>query len=310
MNERRHLKGSLLIELLVVCALIALFLPLVVTALVRMQERHLLAQTYQDQQTIKAAIDAHFQAQWARLVPASCLVSDDLFLTIESGMSPPLRLATRIVDKESDWLRGVDYGLCRGSVSVADNPFETRLSCHWKVGDNVRFSSCESYHQGQVLSVSAQKSSIQLAGDTFTEGNFAEGKVTESAIGQSGIIESQDGFYWYVSEGKEGRNAFWRTPLESGNSLELWNGVERLSVFPLLDDDQDGMVDALDTRYGHFALSHLRGLWVEYQYRLNDCKSERNTQLEQEYLSMRGDVWRYSSPCQGVGNQIIVLKGI
>lgn len=300
MSKRHNLHGSLIIELLVVCSLVALLLPFLVVALLRMQERHLLIKTYQDQQVIKAAIDAHFQAQWSRLRPASCLIDESLFLIIESGMSPPLRLATRTIDKESDWLRAVDYGLCRGTVRVNGNPLDTSLSCHWKAGDSVRFSSCESYFPGQILSVSAQHSRIELIG----------GELVEDAIGQSGIIESQDEFYWYISEGKGGQNAFWRTPRESGNSLELWSGIERLSVFPLLDDNLDGRVDALDTGYGQFSLAKVRGLWVEYQYRLHDCKSERDTQLAQDYRSMRGETWRYFSPCQGVGNQIIVLKGL
>lgn len=298
MMIRRQAKGSLLVELLVVCALIALFLPFVVSALARMQERHLLGQTYQDHQAIRAAIDAHFRAQWGRLIPASCRIEDSLFLTIESGGSPPPRLASRALDDRSDWIRGTDYGLCRGTVSVQENPLETSFSCHWKAGDSVRFSSCDTTFQGQIISASSQKSMVQLSG----------GSAADSAIGQSGIIESQDGFYWYVSKGKEGRNAFWRTPEESGNALELWDGIERLSFFPLLDTNQDGKVEALDTRYGRFALNVLRGVWVEYQYQLNDCKSQRHTQFQREYLSMRGDVWRYTSPCQGVGNHIIVLK--
>jgi hypothetical protein len=293
MNQRQNIKGSLLIELLVACGLIALFLPFLVIAIARMQERHLLAQTYQDQQTIKAAIDQHLKAQWARLLPASCAIDESLFLIIESGMSPPIRLATRRIDKDSDWVKGVDYGLCRSSVTVRKNPMETTMSCHWKVGERATFSSCESHYNGHIFSESSSKSLIQLDDN--------------SAIGQSGIIQSEDGFYWYVSEGKDGWNALWRTPEESGNSLELWNGLERFAVFPLLDDSQDGLVDTLDTQYGRFPLKNLRGLWVEYQYRLSDCKADRDAEFLQEYASMRGEKWHYYSPCQGVGNQIIVL---
>ncbi|NLQ18423.1 hypothetical protein HGG82_12440 [Marinomonas sp. M1K-6] len=299
MNRRVHLHGGLLVELLLVCALIAMFLPFLVTALSRLQERHLLAETYQQQQALNAAIEAHFQAQWSRLVPANCRPNDALFLTIQSGASPPDRLASRSVAADSDWLQGRDYGLCRRAIEVSENPFESTLACHWKAGDRVTFSSCESYYQGEVLSVSTHKSVIQLAGDGTADG----------AIGQSGMLESQDGFYWYVSKGKDGLNAFWRTPEESGNSLELWNGIERLSVFPLLDNNQDGLVDTLDTRYGDIRLTHLRGLWVEYQYRLSDCLAIDDQWQTQEYTSMRGDSWQYASPCQGVGNQIIVLKG-
>jgi len=296
MSRSRHMKGSLLIEMLVVCTLISLFLPFLINALARLQERHLLAQTYQDQHQIKAAINAHFQAQWARLVPANCALDDALFVTIQSGELPPLRLASRTVSSGADWLKGTDYGLCRSAVTVSSNPFETTLSCHWKAGDKATFSSCDTYFSGQVVSVSSRKSTIKLTDDL--------------AIGQSGVIESQDGFYWYVSPGKDGGDAFWRTPEESGNSLELLNGIERLSVFPLLDENGNGLVDSLDTRYGQFALKKLRGLWVEYQYRLSDCKSNRQKAFLQDYHSMREGIWHYSSPCQGIGNDIIVLDGM
>lgn len=292
---KANLRGSLLIELLVVIALVSLFLPFLVTALSRLQERHVLAQTYQDQHKIKAAIDAHFKAQWARLVPANCSDDVDVFLTIQSGSIKPDRLSSRTLMEDSDWLRGVDYGSCRMSVMVSENPFDTTLDCHWQAGDNITFSNCAASFSGQVLSVTSTKSTVQL------EEGFA--------LGQSGIIESQDGFYWYLSPGKDGFGAFWRTPEESGNSLELWNGVERLTVFPLLDEDDDGAVDVLDADYGDFSLKNVRGLWVEYQYRLSNCKSSSGVQLDQNYVSMRGDTWHYSSPCQSVGNQLIVLKG-
>lgn len=293
MNQRHSIKGSLLIELLVVCGLIALFLPFLVMAMARMQERHLLAHTYQDQHTIKAAIDAHIKAQWERLLPVGCVIDESLFLTIESGVSPPIRLATRHIHKDSDWVKGVDYGLCRSSVTVRTNPLETAMTCHWKAGDSAIFSSCESHYKGHIFSESRSKSLIQLDSDL--------------AIGQSGIIQSEEGFYWYLSEGKDGWNALWRTPEGSGNSLELWNGIERLAIFPMLDNNQDGFVDTLDTQYGRFPLAKLRGLWVEYQYRLSHCKIDRDVGFQTEYHSMRGETWHYDSPCQSVGNQIIVL---
>ncbi|ETX11034.1 hypothetical protein MUS1_11675 [Marinomonas ushuaiensis DSM 15871] len=299
---KAHLCGSLLVELLVVIVLVSLFLPFLVTALSRLQERHLLAKTYQDQHKVKAAIDAHFKAQWTRLVPANCNDDADVFLTINSGLFKPDRLSSRTVMDNSDWLRGVDYGSCRTSITVSKNPFDTPLDCHWKVGDSMTFSNCAASYSGQVLSVTSTKSTIQLDDDFTLE-------LSGSLESQSGVIESQDGFYWYLSPGKDGLAAFWRTPEESGNSLELWNGVERLAVFPLLDENNDGLVDTLDTRYGDYSLKSVRGLWVEYQYRLSNCKSSSGVQLDQNYISMRGDTWHYASPCQGVGNQIIVLKG-
>lgn len=289
-----RLQGSLLIELLLVCLLISLFLPSLVTTVSSLQNRYMLAQTYQEQRTFKAAIDAHFQSQWARLIPANCADDSSLFLTIQSGKLVPDRLSSRIVSADSDWLKGVDYGSCRIGMTVERNPFDITLDCHWKSGDRAVFSSCDAYSIGQITALSGSRRTIQLNSD--------------GVIGLSGILESEDGFYWYLSPGKNGGTAFWRTPEESGNSLELLNGIERLSIFPLLDSDNNGSVDTLSTGYGDFSLKQVRGLWVEYQYHLNDCKSERGAQLDQIYESMRGETWHYSTPCQNVGNHIIVLK--
>ena len=304
---RSKIQGSLLLELLVVVLLISLFLPFLVSALGRLQERQLLAQTYQDQHKFKAAIDAHFSAQWARLVPANCSDNDALFLTIGSGAFKPDRLSSRTVMADSDWLQGSDYGACRASITISENPFEITLDCHWKAGDSMTFSHCAASYSGQVLSVTSSNSTRQLEGG-FTFGGLLEGE-SDPLESQSGVIESQDGFYWYLSPGKDSGTAFWRTPEESGNSLELLNGIERLAIFPLLDNGDSGSVDTLATGYGNFSLKSLRGLWIEYQYRLDDCHSERGVQLDQEYFSMRGETWHYRSPCQGIGNQIIVLKG-
>ncbi len=289
----REQRGSLLIELLLVVLLLSLFFPFLVSALSSLQERHLLAQTYQEQQVFKAAIDAHFQSQWARLLPANCAEDSTLSLTIESGANKPDRLSSRTVLTESDWLQGKDYGSCRIGVTVTENPFVTELDCHWKSGDSASFSSCQAYVSAQVIGLSGSKSTIQLDDD--------------SALGVSGMLESQDGFFWYLSPGKDGDSAFWRTPEESGNSLELFNGIERLAVFPLLDQDNNGTLDAISTAYGDYALRDIRGLWVEYQYRLSNCKAQ-SSQMDQAYVSMRGDTWHYATPCQSIGNSIIRLR--
>ncbi|TYL47577.1 type II secretion system protein [Marinomonas sp. IMCC 4694] len=288
-------QGSILIEMLVACVLIAIFLPLLVVASTRLQERHRLAQAYQDQFEIKAAIEAHFQAQWARLVPANCYPDDTALLTIGSGMSPPVRLASRKVAESSDWIKGTDYGLCRRSLTVHENPLEVSMACHWRVGDPVVFSSCNAGFSGQLTYVNSRGNRSRIAFDD------------EDVIGQSGVIESQNGFYWYLSPGKDGREAFWRTPAESGNSLELFNGIERVAIFALLDENNDGLVDALGASYGDVSLKKLRGLWVEYQYHLRDCGVQKMTLSMREYVSMRGETWSYFAPCQGVGNQIIIF---
>lgn len=299
--QRRNQRGSLLLEVMVACLLISIILPILVMALSSFQQRQVLAQRYQDHQNRRAAINAHFRAQWSRLIPAHCFEDSILTLTIQPGHNLPSRLSNRSVENHSDWLLGVDYGACRTSLAVSSNPFTTSIDCHWKAGNEVTFSSCGVSVKGQLLSVYNSGSSIQLENDT--------------ALGHSGIVESEDAFYWYLREGKDGSTAFWRTPVLSGNSLELMNGIERLALFPLLDTSNDGFVDSLATNYGDFSLQQVRGIWVEYMYRLTDCQEEqgvfsRQENIIQEYTSMRGEAWLYQSQCQAVANQIIKLRSV
>ncbi|MCB5161344.1 hypothetical protein [Marinomonas algarum] len=297
MRLSASLKGSLLLEVLVVCLLIALFLPFLVSALANVQNRHLLAQQYQNQFALQSAIETHFQAQWTRLLPAGCSLDERASITIQSGSIPPDRLASRRVFSESDWLYGESYGLCQGSFTVTENPQqEIALACHWKEGETARFITCRDHYLGQIIDINSRGN----VSDIMFE--------SDDVIGQSGILASQDGFYWYLSPGKDGSRAFWRTPAIKGNSRELFKNIERLAIFPLLDLDGDGAVDALATEYGEFSLEQVRALWVEYQYRLSDCRESLSDQAAQEYVSMRGDQWIYRSPCQHVGNQIINLQ--
>ncbi|MCV2403275.1 type II secretion system GspH family protein [Marinomonas sp. C2222] len=300
-RQRGNQRGSLLLEMMVACLLISIILPTLVVALSSFQERQALAQRYQDHQNRRAAINAHFHAQWSRLIPAHCFEDSSLTLTIQSGHNLPSRLSNRSVKSHSDWLLGSDYGACRTSLTVNSNPFTTSMDCYWKAGDEVTFSSCGVSVKGQLLSVSSSGTSIELENDT--------------ALGHSGIVESEDAFYWYLREGKDGSTAFWRTPAFSGNSLELMNGIERLALFPLLDTSNDGFVDSLSTHYRDFALQQVRGIWVEYLYRLTDCQEgqgafSRQESITQEYTSMRGEVWLYKSQCQAVANQIIKLRSV
>ncbi|AEF54167.1 hypothetical protein [Marinomonas posidonica] len=295
MRSRVALAGGILFELLIACAVLSLCLPFMMSALRDIQGEQFKRQVYQQGQSLQSAIDAHFRSQWQRLLPAQCQLNSEASLTIQSSAKPPKRLSARSLLAGSDWLLARDYGLCRASIEVTENPLTVALACHWKSGDQVRFSSCNGSFLGQVMAVSSQGAKV-----TFD---------TDQVLGQSGVIASEDSFYWYLAEGKTGQGALWRSPEVSGNALELWNGIERLSIFPLLDQDQNGFVDTLDTRYGHYALQHVRALWVEYQFRLGDCQVDQEKEAPQRYLSMRGEEWQYQRPCQQVGNQIIDLQG-
>ncbi|RBO82351.1 hypothetical protein [Marinomonas aquiplantarum] len=296
MVSRIRLMGGILFELLIACAVLGFCLPFMMNALRDSQDEQLKRHAYQQGQSLQSAIDAHFRSQWQRLRPAQCQLNSEVFLTIQSTANAPERLSARALVAGSDWLLARDHGLCRGSLEVTENPLTVALDCHWKVGDPVRFSSCDRSVLGQVEGISSQGAQVAFA--------------AENLIGQSGVIASEDGFYWYLAAGKTGQSALWRSPEVSGNALELWNGIERLSILPLLDQDQNGFVDTLDTRYGHYALQQVRALWVEYQYRLGDCHLDLTETVPLSYLSMRGEEWQYHPPCQQVGNQIIDLQGM
>jgi hypothetical protein len=301
MNEQRkplpqsRLAGSILLELMLVCALLAILLPLLVSPFWQLQKRHSLILTYLDQAKYQTALGAQFTAHWARLLPAGCYLDSTLSLTIGSAQNVPVRLSQRSMSSQSDWLEGMDYGACRVSLDSIQAPLITSNDCDLNVGELVRVASCEASVQAQVTQATDLAVRFDLLGNSVLE--------------QTGILETRMPFYWYVGEGKNGQQALWRTPTVSGNSLELWSGVMALSVSPLLDEDQDGLVDTIDSRYGSYSLSKVRALWVEYLYELEPCQAATQIPLAQQYQTLRGERWEYLAPCQGVANQIIVLNG-
>ena len=277
------------------CALLAIILPLLVSPLWQLQKRHAIALTYLDQAEFHTALTAQFQAHWARLLPAGCYLETGLSLTIGSADARPVRLSQRSLAAQSDWLEAMDYGACRLSLDTITTPLEKANHCDLSVGDWVRLASCRASQQSQVFQASEQLFSVHV--------------LDSDLLGDSGILESQQAFYWYAGAGKNGQQALWRTPQVSGNSLELWTGLIALTVSPLLDENQDGFVDTIDARYGTYSLAKVRALWVEYMYELTSCKATSQRPITQSYETLRGEYWEYLAPCQGVGNQIIVLNG-
>lgn len=299
MTRHTTQRGSLLLELMVACAVLAIMLPLLIPSLWQLKTRHNLALTYLDQAAFRSALTAQFKAHWARLLPAGCSIDTGLRLTIGSSSNVPARLSQRSMSNQSDWLEAIDYGACRISLDAIQDPIETTNSCDLSVGDRVRVTTCEASMQVQVTQSTNQKLKFNLPTSTGS-----------SVLNQTGILESQAGFYWYAGEGKIGQQALWRTPKISGNSLELWSGLKALAILPLMDEDADGLVDSIETRYGEYSLSKVRAVWVEYLYELDNCKASSQLTQPQYYQTMRGDQWEYFSPCQGVGNKIIVLNGV
>jgi len=107
-SNQHKWKAVYWLKVLVLC-LISLFLrPFWWVAHCSLAGTSLLAQTYQDQHEVKAAIDAQLSAQWTRLVLQIVRWTSRLFLNIQSGPSPLLlfRLASRKVSSGSDWIKG------------------------------------------------------------------------------------------------------------------------------------------------------------------------------------------------------------
>jgi len=306
MNKRYRLRGGLLFEVMVACALIAIIVPLIGRAIWQLQTHDVLARMFSQQETFSSALASQFSAQWSRLRPAGCSPNDHSQLRIGKGGEVPKRLQSRDVDDHSDWLQATDSGACRLSIRSLSNPLTLTNECGFSPGERANVSTCLGNIDARVSRVSAQSTTFQLSSLTVmsTDSNKAV-----SLVGQTGVLESRASFYWYVGRGKNHQPAFWRTPVFSGRSLALWLGLKRLAVFPLLDDNQDGKVDAIDKDYGTYDMSKVLGLWVEYLYQLNDCEVAKSTQRQRTYHSMRGEQWQYNAPCEGVANTIVVFTG-
>lgn len=294
MIRRSAKKGSLLLELMFACAIMGIILPLLIPSIRDMTSRFKHTSLYLEQSKFRSALTAQFDAHWQRLLPASCYQDSHLALTIGKHSSVPTRLSKKALDPASDWLGATDYGACRLSLNEITNPLNITNVCDLNVGEEVRMSTCMASSQGQVIHSSSKQQSLTVLND--------------AVLGQTGLLESESPFYWYVAEGKSGQRAFWRTPQRSGNSLELWAGLVHFRVYPLLDLDNDGYVDAIDTTYKDFSLAKVKALWVEYVYELPNCQSHGQGVLAKAYNTLRGDAWQYQAPCQGVANHIVELN--
>ena len=292
MQQRLSSKGSILMELLVACFVVSLVMPFLISAVSRLNEQQLRTSQYLLAQEVENALIDHLKAQWSRLLPAGCLLPSHT-LIIQSSEVIPLKLKRRALDKASDWLGGIDYGLCRFTMTARGQQTHLVDACDWKLGDPVTFTSCVGRYSASITSVNSQGMVVSLA--------------SQDGIGQSGILESEQAFYWYLADGKNGTLALWRTPSISGRSLELWAGLERMALYPLLDTGQDGLVDSIDTRHGEYALNQVRAIWVEFIYRLPNCVN--HFPLDASYQTMRGEVWSYQPPCTNVGKRIIPIQG-
>lgn len=236
-----------------------------------------------DRLELSSALEDHFQSQLSPLFGKACGNGIGNFIEIGSAeASLPERIGRKTLLAGSDWLLASQNAQCSYPLKMTSLTPVLAYACDWDVGDRVVFSNCHTSANGLITQITSAST-----GFSFSDAEL---------LGESGILVSQRGFIWYLAKGKND-NAFWRTPSLKGNSLELWSGINKLSIYPLLDLDGSGALDALANEYGLYPLSQLKGLWVELMVRQVPCSYQKEGQTE-EYFNHRGDVWQYNARCE------------
>ncbi|OUR64027.1 hypothetical protein A9Q77_12215 [Marinomonas sp. 42_23_T18] len=274
-----YLLFELAISLLVLMVLMQFLFPLLANARHQSSDKIRLL----DRLELKAAVMDHFQSQLAPLFFKACGNGNSDYIEIGRAIDNlPERISHKALLEGSDWLNASQNAQCNYPLTMTSLTPTLAYSCDWDVGDIVVFSSCNISAKGLITQVKS-------ASTDFSFSNAA-------LLGASGIVLSQQGFIWYLADGKSD-DAFWRTPSLSGNSLELWSGITKLSIYPLLDLDDNGALDTLVSEYGVYQVSQLKGLWLELLVKQMPCRHQDTVSME-EYLNHRGDIWLYNARCE------------
>lgn len=274
-----YLLFELAISMMVLMVLMQFLFPLLANA----RQQSLDKTRLLDRLELSSALVDHFQSQLSPLFWKACGngVGDHIEIG-NADANVPERIEHKALLVGNDWLYANQNAQCSYPLKMTSLTPELPYACDWDAGDSVVFSSCRSSDKGLITQTTT----------TSTRFSFSNTELLD----ESGILLSQQGFVWYLAEGKSD-DAFWRTPSLSGNSLELWSGINKLSIYPLLDLDANGALDTLDHEYGVFPLSQLKGLWIELMVKQAPCRYQDEA-LTDEYLNHRGDVWQYNSRCE------------
>lgn len=274
-----YLMFELAVSMLVLMVLMQLLLPIL--ASVRQQadtKGRLLSRV-----ELEVAVMDHFQSQLAPIFWRGCGNAANLTFTVGTASQIlPERIDNKAVLAQSDWLRAPHLGACTYPIKITDLSETIPYSCEW--ADEIVFSNCDISSQGAVEEVGS--SSMDLV--------FYDSEI----LGKSGFVLSKQTFIWYLSPGKL-EDAFWHTPEEAGNSLELWSGIRHMSFYPLLDKDSNGTFDTMTIEYGTYPISQLKGLWIELVVKEKAC-SQAEKKVEQEFINYRGESWRFHPKCEFV----------
>lgn len=279
--------GYLLFEALVAIALLTGLVGILVPFVQTMEERVSKRQRMLDLMALNLSLDDQFQAQFQRLGSVGCS-SPQEWLQVGDSRSKPPRLNGNALDLGSDWLYGIDSGLCAAYGWSQGQEVDVTLACdHLRVGDSAYISSCEQSSYANVLVSNNGVLKLWNSGPALT------GEV---------LVYSAEGFYWFVKKGKSEQHAFWRRPAESGHSLELMSGLEHVRFYPVLDRNLDGKADEVFVGYGAVPTSQVMAILVEYLYGFGDCVLAPEPQ---SYQTLRGDDWRYDGICSKVGKLLV-----
>lgn len=271
----------LLFELVVSLAVLMILMQLLVPVLANVRNQSLRKTQLLEQFELKAAVIDHFQSQLAPIFWQACGRGNGFVLEIgSSSIDLPDRINNKALLAQSDWLLASHIGRCNYPIEMLSLAPSIAYACDWS--DDVIFSSCSMSDLGLV------KEQDDMRTD-FTFNNVA-------LLGKTGFVLSKEPFIWYLAPGKVD-NAFWRTPELSGNSLELWSGIKKMSFSPLLDTNNDGAFDTVTSAYGSYQVSQLKGLLLELLVTQDTCVQYKD-EPEKEFVNQRGDIWRYSARCE------------
>ncbi|MFT2109690.1 type II secretion system protein [Marinomonas sp. 2405UD68-3] len=296
---RSSQSGWVLFEVVISTAIIMILLSYTVPILIQSKDHSTVVQQRLLSLSWSEGFKDNVMAQWQSIVRNGCYSGAESIIEIGQFNSSqiPSRIKNKTLEKGSDWLKGGISGQCGSTQTINGNEFEFDSSCQWKTNQTVLFSHCEAEYQGWVSQVSGARITVQ----------FNAIQPNSLGVWPSGALFRFEPYVWYVSKGKNGHAAFWRTPLRSGNSLELWSGVKKIAIYPMLDNDSDGVLDELSTEYGEYDRSKLNALWVEALVTFEDCTNAPSFPTSQ-YTTFRGDTWSYQSRCDSIIDFIVPLS--
>lgn len=289
-NRRGYLLWEVMASIAIVTAMMMVMMPMIQTFSQTVDAKHKVFNRI----AVDRGLRDQLYAQWHRLGAFGCFDAGRV-IEIGSSQNRPSRIPKTTHDRASDWISGADVGLCSGYGLTQESELMVRLPCSGiNTGDILQVSSCSAAEQTRVLGANKGVKTAQLANPHLFD--------------RTVLVGTKKAFYWYVGKGKSGRNALWRKPSIAGNAVELFPGLFRMRLYPILDQDEDAIAETIAVQYGQFEVRQLKGLLIEYEYAIEQCA--RQLSLTKVYHTLRGDQWYYDASCHSIGKAMVVLGGV